>query len=80
MKLFSAEKFMFKFGSNFPKLADFRLNLMSMWRRDKSQFGEQELISSFVLKNRKYGFFWRLVLFSQLLGQIRMSSNQAVMA
>ena len=47
----------FVIGNYLPVIADFRLNLKFKLKQDKSQFGEQQLISKYVLLEKKAGVY-----------------------
>jgi hypothetical protein len=55
------------FGNHLPIIADFRLNWIYKFKEDKSQFGEQRLISKYVLSEKRVGFYLEIGCYQPIL-------------
>lgn len=60
-------KIKFVFGNYLPFIADFRLNLIFKFKEDKSQFREQQLLSKYVLSEKRVGVYLEIGCYQPIL-------------
>ena len=60
-------KIKFVFGNYLQFIADFRLNLIFKFKEDKSQFREQQLLSKYVLSEKRVGVYLEIGCYQPIL-------------